>query len=445
MTKPLGTPQNRETQDTQGTFYGHPIVIRVKDLSWQPPAEPVAVPQQDWVSSLLGEDPHEGDNHESLLVPAAPASQPKPQLEPAPLPPPKVESQPAPQPEPEPEPEPAAAAKPSYIHNSNESRKQRRASILSSQMKNRLALGGIAVSLLAVSFYALSGSGGSDESPVENVPQDLFVSTGELGDAPAWNANPAAPDASETITVEPMGSEIPQMASLPSRSTPSNPMMSNPSRDTQMTNIATPDATDITPSADPYSNPAQTNMGSPTELSPADQVWQFGPSNVNPDYQEPPVNPYSDAGGSVPTGNVPNFDSSQSQPSQTRPLPGGSMDMNDPRTSQYQPPAGDSGRHWMQEEQSDWDYQDGKLVRNNTGPAPTSTGTQMPEIYEGYQHQDGMPVVNNQMPQTAPAAGPQQDSSQWGFGPYSGSSMPQEAAQPRARLGGIQPLDLESR
>ncbi|QDU74008.1 hypothetical protein Pan97_10080 [Bremerella volcania] len=441
MTKPLGTPQNREPQDTQGTFYGHPIVIRVKDLTWQPPVEPAPAPQQDWVSNLLGEDTHEGDHHESLLVAAPVASQPAPQPQAAPLPQPKVEATPQPQAE------PVAPTKPSYIHNSNETRQHRRASILSSQMKNRLALSGIAVSLLAVSFYALSGSGGSDQSPVENVPQDLFVSTGELGDAPAWNANPAASDPSETITVEPFEGEIPQIASLPTRNPSSNPTMSNPSRDVQMTNIATPDVMQTGNMSHSYGNPAQ---GSEPAGSPADQVWQFGPSNMNPDYEEPLGGPaFTDQ---VPEyrNDVPQFDGSQPtmgqpQPSQTRPLPGGSMNMSDPRTSQYQAPAGDSGRHWMQQEQSEWDYQDGKLVRNSSRGNPASPGTQMPEIHEGYQHQAGYPVVNNQMPENAPAPGMQQDNSQWGFGPYSGSSMPQEAAQPRARLGGIQPLDLESR
>lgn len=444
MTKPLGTPQNRETQDTQGTFYGHPIVIRVKDLTWQPPApEPVAVPQQDWVSNLLGEDPHDADFHESLLVPPTADLPPEPQPAAAPLPPPQVEALP------ELPTEPAAPAKPSYIHNSSEARQQRRATILSSQMKNRLALGGIAVSLLLVSFWALSSGGGSGESPVENVPQDLFVSTGELGDAPAWNANPSASDPSETITVEPFEGEIPHMASMPTRGTPSNPMMSNPSRDTQMTNISTPDALEVETMPAAYGNPAQGDIGLPAEGSPATQVWQFGPSNVNPQYEEAPINPYSDNGSSVPTGNIPNFDSSQSQPSQTSPLPGGQMDLNAPRTSQYQqqPAGGNDGRHWMQQEQGGWDLQDGKLVATGTHAAPPSSGTQLPQIYEGYQHQAGMPVVNNQMPVNAPspAPGAQQDNSQWGFGPYSGSSMPQEAAQPRARLGGIQPLDLESR
>lgn len=440
MTKPLGTPQNCDTQDTQGTFYGHPIVIRVKDLTWQPPAQPEPATQQDWVSNLLGEDPQEGAYQESLLVAPTAAPQPEPQPEVAPLPQPAVEAAP------EPPAEPAAPAKPSYIHNSSESRQQRRASILSSQMKNRLALGGIAVSLLAVSFYALSGSGGSNESPVENVPQDLFVSTGELGDAPAWNANPATSDPSETITIEPMDSEIPQMASLPTRSPSPNPTMSNPSRNTQMTNISTPNSMDANTLPAAYSNPAQGDMGLPADVSPADQVWQFGPSNMNPDYEEPPINPYSGADGSVPTGNIPNFDSSQSQPSQTRPLPGGSMDMSDPRTSQYQPSnSADGGRHWMQEEASDWDYQDGKLVRNTSSGNAASTGSQLPEIHQGYQPQTGFPVVNNQMSETTPAPNTQQDNGQWGFGPYSGASMPQEAAQPRARLGGIQPLDLESR
>lgn len=436
MTKPLGTPQNRDTQDTQGTFYGHPIVIRVKDLTWQPPVQPVAEPQQDWVSNLLGEDPQESAYQESLLVTPAAVPLPEPTPEAAPLPQPKVELAP------EPQAEPPAPAKPSYIHNSSESRQQRRASILSSQMKNRLALGGIAVSLLAVSFYALSGSSGNSESPVENVPQDLFVSTGELGDAPAWNANPAASDPSETITVEPLDSEIPQIASLPTRNPSSNPTMSNPSRDTQMTNIATPDSLDVDYAPAAYNNPAQTGMGAPADVSPADQVWQFGPSNVDPEFEEAPINPYSGPSGSVPTGNIPNFDNGQSQPSQTRPLPGGTMDMSN---SQYQAPAADAGRHWMQQEQSEWDYQDGKLVRAGNSGSPASAGTQMPEIHEGYQHQPGYPVVNNQLPENAPVPGPQQDNSQWGFGPYSGSSMPQEAAQPRARLGGIQPLDLESR
>ncbi|MEW4564154.1 hypothetical protein AB1K70_16570 [Bremerella sp. JC770] len=447
MTKPLGTPHNRDTQDNQGTFYGHPIVIRVKDLSWQPPAEPAVAPQQDWVSNLLGEDPNEADHHESLLVPSAVTPAPEPQLPPAPLPEPKVE---APV-EPKPEPEPVAASKPSYIHNSSESRKQRRESILSSQMKNRLALGGIAVSLLLVSFWALSGSGGSDESPVENVPQDLFVSTGELGDAPAWNANPAASDPSETITVEPMDSEIAQMASLPSRSTPSNSMMSNPSRDTQMTSIASPAPIGTDSTTNMYSNPAQgSGVEASADVAPADQLWQFGPSNMNPDYQEPPVNPYSGSSSSAPSGNIPSFDGSQpqpaaGQPSQTRPLPGGSMSLEAPQTSQYQAPTGESGRHWMQQEKGNWDIQDGELVRNGSSGAASSSHTQMPKIQEGYQHQAGYPVVNNQMPENTPSPGTQQDNGQWGFGPYSGSSMPQEAAQPRARLGGIQPLDLESR
>lgn len=440
MTKPLGTPQNREPQDTQGTFYGHPIVIRVKDLTWQPPVQPVAEPQQDWVSNLLGEDPQEEAYQESLLVTPTAAPQPEPTPKAAPLPQPKVELAP------EPPAEPAAPAKPSYIHNSSETRQQRRASILSSQMKNRLALGGIAVSLLAVSFYALSGSGGNNESPVENVPQDLFVSTGELGDAPAWNANPAASDPSETITVEPLDSEIPQIASLPTRNPSANPTMSNPSRETQMTSIGTPDSLDTEYAPAAYNNPAQSGIGAPAEAPPAEQVWQFGPSSGPADYEQPQANPYSEPNGSVPTGNIPSFDNGQSsQPSQTRPLPGGTMDMSDARNSQYQAPAADGGRHWMQQEQSDWDYQDGKLVRAGTSASAASTGTQMPEIHEGYQHQAGYPVVNNQMPESAPAPGMPQDNSQWGFGPYSGSSMPQEAAQPRARLGGIQPLDLESR
>lgn len=443
MTKPLGTPHNPETQDTQGTFYGHPIVIRVKDLTWQPPAEPAPMPQQDWVSDLLGEDPHEGDTHESLLVSSVAAPQPEPQSAAAPLPQPKLEAAPQPQPE------PAAPAKPSYIHNSTDSRQQRRASILSNQMKNRLVLGGIAVSLLFVSVWALTGSGGSDESPVENVPQDLFVSSGELGSAPAWDANPAASDPSETITVEPLDSEIPHMASLPTRSTPS---MSNPSRDTQMTSIATPASMDMDTAPSGYNNPAQGgSLGSPSADSPANQVWQFGPSNVDPNYEEPAGDPQFTDRLPASSNGIPNFDGSQyqpsqGQPSQTRPLPGGSMNMNDPRTSQYPSPANDgSGRHWMQEEQKDWDYQDGKLVRNGAGGNPSSSGSQMPEIHEGYQHQSGYPVVNNQMPENNSPAGPQQDASQWGFGPYSGASMPQEAAQPRARLGGIQPLDLESR
>ncbi|WP_105350327.1 MULTISPECIES: hypothetical protein [Pirellulaceae] len=441
MTKPLGTPQNRETQDTQGTFYGHPIVIRVKDLTWQPPApEPVAVPQQDWVSNLLGEDPHEADYHESLLVPPTTNLPPEPQPVAAPLPQEPVAAAP------EPPEEPVAPAKPSYIHNSNEARQQRRATILSSQMKNRLALGGVAVSLLLVSFWALSGSGGSDESPVENVPQDLFVSTGELGDAPAWNASPAATDPGETITVEPFEGEIPHMASLPVRNNPSNPTMSNPSRDTQMTQIATPNMQQQETLPASYGNPAQEDIGLPMGGSPADQIWQFGPSNMSPQYEEVPINPYSDNGSSVPTGNIPNFDASQSQPSQTRPLPGGSMDLNDPRTSQYQQPAAENdGRHWMQQESGNYSYENGTLTENRSSGSTASSGTQMPAIYEGYQHQAGMPVVNNQMPTNAPAPTAQQDNSQWGFGPYSGSSMPQEAVQPRARLGGIQPLDLESR
>lgn len=443
MTKPLGTPQNRETQDTQGTFYGHPIVIRVKDLTWQPPAQPVAAPQQDWVSNLLGEDPHEGDYHESLLVPPTADLPPEPQPVAAPLPPPQIAAVP------ELPAEPAAPAKPSYIHNSNESRQQRRATILSSQMKNRLALGGMAVSLLLVSFWALSGSGDSDKSPVEDVSQDLFVSTGELGDAPAWNANPAAADPSETITVEPFEGEIPHMASMPTRNAPANPMMSNPSHNTQLTNISTPDMPAEEALPDPYSNPAQGGMGLPGEEAPANQVWQFGPSNVDPQYEEAPITPYPNNGSSVPTGNVPSFDGSPAQPSQTSPLPSGPMDLNAPRTSQYQqqPAGGNDGRHWMQQEQGGWDLQDGKLVATGTHATPPSSGTELPKIYEGYQHQQGMPVVNNQMPENAPAPGAPQGNSQggFGFGPYSGSSMPQEAAQPRARLGGIQPLDLESR
>ncbi len=447
MTKPLGTPQNRDTQDNQGTFYGHPIVIRVKDLSWQPPAQPEVEPQQDWVSNLLGEDPQEGDTHESLLVPAAAEAPPEPVATPAAKPAPEVKAPVAPQVQPAPE--PATSAKPSYIHNSTESRKQRRASILSSQMKNRLALGGMAVSLLLVSFWALSGSGDSEESPVENVPQDLFVSTGELGDAPAWNAgtNPAASDPSETITVEPLDNEIPQMASLPTRSTPSNPMMSNPSRDTQMTSIATPASMDVDTSADPYSNPAPESIDSGAGSASGEQLWQFGPSNVNPDFEEPAVNPYS--GGSIPSGDVPNFDNSQSQPygqqpAQTRPLPGGSMDLNDPRTSQSPAPTGDD-RHWMQKAEGKYTLEDGTLTEKGSSTNNSYSATEMPQISEGYQHQAGMPVVNNQMPANSPAPGTQQDNGQWGFGPYSGSSMPQEAAQPRARLGGIQPLDLESR
>jgi len=450
MTKPLGTSHNRDSQDTQGTFYGHPIVIRVKDLTWQPPAQPAPAPQQDWVSNLLGEDPHEGDAHDdSLLVPSAAPAQAEPQPPAAPQPPAKVAAAPVPQPE------PAAAAKPSYIHNSSESRQQRRASILSSQMKNRLMLGGLAVSLLFVSVWALTGSGGSDESPVENVPQDLFVSTGELGDAPAWNANPANGDPGETITVEPMDNEITRMAALPSRETPSNPMMSNPSRDTQMTHIATPDSLDNETSPTGYGNPAPgSGMAASSETSPADQVWQFGPSNRDPNFQEPSGGPQFTDRMPTESGNVPNFDSSQSapsypqsgpgQPSQTRPLPGGSMNMEDPRTSQAQPPAQNGGeRHWMQQEQSNFAYQDGKLSRKDADGSQSSTDKQMPEIYEGYQHQAGYPVVTHQQPESAPA--PPQDSGQWNFGPYSGSSMPNEAAQPRARLGGIQPLDLESR
>ncbi|MBA2116410.1 hypothetical protein [Bremerella alba] len=445
MTKPLGTPHNHETQDTQGTFYGHPIVLRVKDLTWQPPAEPAPAPQQDWVSDLLGEDPHEGDTHESLLVPAAAPSLPEPQREAAPLPQPKAEAAP------EPRVEPAPSAQPSYIHNSGETRQKRRVSLLSGQMKNRLVLGGIAVSLLFVSVWALSGSGGSDESPVENVPQDLFVSTGELGDAPAWNAGSAA-DPSETITIEPLDNEITQMASLPSRSMSPNTMMSNPSRDTQMTNIATPASMNVETSASPYGNPAQGgSLGAPSIDSPSNQVWQFGPSNKEPNFEEPPITPYSGSNRPAPTGDVPNFDGSQSQPgqpqpSQTRPLPGGSMGMGDTRTSQYAPPAGEGGgRHWMQAEESNYAMQNGTLVeKNSTGSGP-SPGTQMPEIHEGYQHQAGFPVVNSHRPENTPSTGPQQDNGQWGFGPYSGSSMPQEAAQPRARLGGIQPLDLESR
>ncbi len=427
MTKPLGTPQNRDHQDSQGTFYGHPIVIRVKDLTWQPPVEEAPVPQEDWVSNLLGEDPHEIESDDSLLVhtAAAPIPMPEPVAD---LPPTPV----VPAAAPSAKNDPLGPTKPSYIHNSSEGRTQRRASLISGQWKNRLALGGMAVSLLFVSVWALSSGGGGEEPPVSEVEQELFVDTGELGPAPTWDGNPAASDPNETITLEPMGSSsVPQMASAPSRDISPSPAMSNPSHQAQLPNISTADELDYAPPAGNYNNPVE---GMPANEAPADTyIPQFGPSNKNPDFEAPADDSYSPSYGGAPTeAYVPSFDGGPSQPSSAP-----SMELNAPRTSQYPSANPNSAeRHWM--------LQEGKLAERNPSGNSLPTSSQLPQIVEGPQYQADLPVVNNQPPQNNMPSMPNQNDV-YGYGPYPGSAIPQEANQPRARLGGVERLDMETR
>ena len=426
MTKPLGNPKSRENQDTQGTFYGHPVVIRVKDLTWEPPVEEQPAGTQDWVSNLLGEDPTADLAEESLLVeaPTAPIMPPQP----AAMAPAAVEVASAPVAS-------ASTAAPSYIHHrGEETRQARRESILSGQWRNRIYLAGMAVSLLVASAWLLSGD---DDSipPVDDVDQGLFVSTGELGSAPSWDATPGTDADNETITVSPLDTAIPMVATKPDRTELTNPTMGNPSQDTQMTNIASgyePEGS-IAP---PYNNPASNQQLPPEPMAPEDEYYQFRPEGMESaptgaGSYSPSFNPATDEDY------TPQFDG---RPSASPGMPSGgpSLELNAPATSQYSVPNGDSGRHWMQQPTGNFAYEDGKLTQRTAATNPANSQPQLPQIHEGYQPQPGMPMIGTPTQPTYSQTAPQ-NPSQGGFGftPYEN----REATPPGARLGSV---DLDS-
>ncbi|MBI1247693.1 hypothetical protein GC197_07560 [bacterium] len=423
MTKTVGTPKSTEQTGTPGTFYGHPIVLRVKDLSWQPPVEEQPAASKDWVSNLLGEDPVQSTMEESLLVNVPTPEHPQPSVAPVVSPPqPTV-----------PEPEPEGEEAPSYIHHrpGDDSRQRRESSLPIQQWKNRLVLPGIAISLVIATCWIMF-SGEESKPPVEDVPQGLFVTSGELGSAPAWDATAPPPPPSETITIEPLESEIPYMASAP-RNDMTNPSMSNPSTQAELTNVAAPQANQTQQPGEPYIPMFNQDLP-PEPMAPEDEYYQFRPEGMENEPQPASDPSYAPSFNPAPSAGTytPQFDGGASSSQIPNQQP--SMQLNAPEMSQNANPA--TGQHWMQQ-QGNYDYVDGKLIPRTTSGVAASNQSQMPQIVHGSQSQPDMPAISTPQQPTYSQTNTQEQSP-YGYGPYSNQEAPQEGA----RLGSVQPLDL---
>ena len=465
MTKPLGQSDSRDIQDNHRTFYGQPIVVRVKDLTWQPPA-PEAPPAQDaWVSNLLGEDPYEAPSEDSLLmdVPAPPIDDEE-----------LVGTLPQPAPAPEkPKPQPASTT-PTYLrHKAEKSRRDHLTEVILGHSKKVLGLGGLALSLILFSYWMLAGD--TSEPPVEDVDQELFV---ELGDssAPAWP--PAGTPESETITVESTTPSAPQIASLPTRE---DRGMSTPAQyntpQTQLPTIGTPDVEMDSNPSNPAVNPAYLDNPEPSSTeSSGGYVPSFSPTGN----AYPPMGETSPAAGNnalQTEGNIPNFDggapSDYNTPAEQPYVPsyggGATSGYGEPAASTPQTNTGNASPYPSTNSGADpqihWALKEGKLHRpdSTNGMTNNASGSQLPSIQNGAPQGQGLPQIENpgqtdsqpyytdyNMPASSPTGNSQsggQSNNGFSFNPGgNGYAAPatgtNEGPRSAARLGGnIEPYD----
>lgn len=409
MTKPLGQSDSRDFQDNHRTFYGQPIVVRVKDLTWQPPV-PEAPPAQDaWVSNLLGEDPSDVPSEDSLLMDV-----PAPPIDDEPI---GTLGQPTPAPE-KPKPQPASTT-PTYLRHKGESRRDRFTDVILGHSKKVLGLGGMALSLIFFTYWMLVGD--TSEPPVEDVDQELFV---ELGDnsAPAWNP-PAATPESETITVESNTPSVPQIASLPTREdrglSTSAPYSAS---QTQLPMIGTPEVESENNPVNPAVNPAYLNNPEPASTeSSGGYVPSFSPTgNAYPPMGESAP---TSGGETLPTGsNLPNFDAGSSDyntPAEPYvPSYGGGGDASGYSESAASAPQSSAGNaspypstnpgadpqnHWMLKEGKLQSTSPGTSGTNGSSMANDGYGSQLPSIQNGApQGQDYPQIGTPDQNMTAP-------------------------------------------
>ncbi|PQO28262.1 hypothetical protein [Blastopirellula marina] len=442
MTKPLGSPKSQDQQDNHRTFYGHPIVVRVKDLTWEPPVEEEAPAQEAWVSNLLGEDPYEVEREESLLVNVPPAPE-LPFVEPpiAELPPTTIEPVAS-------KPQPASKT-PDYLNHSGDGRRERLQSLITGQWKNRIMMSGMAVSLFVATYWLLS-SGGTDESPVDDVQQNLIVESGQLGDAPAWNA--PSPD-SETITIEPISRNTPQMASMP----PREDIIGSPVQHTsqmELTAISAPDVDSPEVPNYAHENPAWSqNPASGVSAQQDSYSPSFGPASDNTQLPRQAA-PSFDAGSVPMESPIPNFDNSsntndpqggyqpsfqgnrpsyeETAPSYEAPAPSSAG------RSQYSEPSGDynTSPHWMKE---------GMQNSMPTGATAAMSQAPLPSIQNGPPQGAEMPQIEAATPfnpsqyASSPANSQPAPQSGYGFSFDHGSNMP---PSPTASQEGIRAARL---
>ncbi|PQO47810.1 hypothetical protein [Blastopirellula marina] len=296
MTKPLGQSDSRDIQDNHRTFYGQPIVVRVKDLTWQPPTPEDSPAQDAWVSTLLGEDPYEASHEDSLLM----------DVNAAPLKEEPIGTLPQPSPAPEkPKPQPASTT-PTYLrHKGEKNRRDQLTEVIVGHSKKVLGLGGLALSLILFSYWMLAED--TSEPPVEDVDQKLFVQLGDES-APAWEP-PAMTPENETITVETTSPSVPKIASLPSRE---DRGMNTPAQystpQTQLPTIGTPEVEADNNPVNPAANPAYLENPEPASNDPSGgYVPSFSPTGN----AYPPMDNSSPATGNdtYPTGgDIPSFD-----------------------------------------------------------------------------------------------------------------------------------------
>lgn len=401
MTKPLGSPKSQDQQDSHRTFYGHPIVVRVKDLSWQPPVEEAPPAEEEWVSNLLGEDPYEADGEESLLMDVPPAPELPPveesvaELPRLPITP--TESKPQP-----------ASKTPTYLSHSSEGRRERLQSLITGQWKNRIMMGGLALSLFFATYWLLS-TDGADDPPVDDVHQDLFVETGQLGDAPAWDASSNMVE-NDVTTIEPASMNSTRMASMPPRDNiVGSP--ANPSSKMELTAISAPDVDSPSQPSGGNGNPAWSQNPASTTIEPQDDYApSFGPAGGSSSI--PGSGSPSFDSSSVPMGSpIPNFDNaSGSSQDNYQPSFQGNRPSYEETAPAYQAPSAPTGgsqytnpssgnnnaSHWMKT-----DNPSRSMPGNTPGGNSGFTQSQLPSIQNGPPQDAGLPQIEAATPYNA--------------------------------------------
>lgn len=406
MTKSQGSaPTPREDYSASRSFFGQPIVVRVRDLNWQPPAPAPA--EETWVSSLLGEDLPETSSTESLLEgvdksvfgvttsvdSVTPALSPVPAAVTA-----SSLSDSAPSAN--------NAAAPSYLHRTAQPRDQRRGMVLSGQWLNRLYMGGMAVSLLVASYWVLS-SGGSSEETTNNVPEDLFANT-SLDEAPPWSGLEPSLTPHESITVQPQETNVPQMASLPERASTGAPR--NPA-EVELTTIH-PAYAGLPSSPPTEYNPAWSDTNSVPSVQDDGYIPSFGPSSTADSLAGDYEASYSRG---VPTGNnLPSFDPNPAGHAASS-APGGASEHRTgyPATGS----SNASAEHWMLSN----GREQGEDTRS-ANPAARSE-SQYTQVIHGNPTGGSMPQIHTppRVAESTPGYQLPQGNAEFGYGPPSDS------------------------